>query len=235
MLAAALSALFYVPARARLTVIANRHVYGAREAPDEALRTFGTRLSRSIPLDELLLQLAESLRKTMGSSTEVWTGSERQFERVASVPDRGSARITLSDQEVSVLSRAGVVGPRWLSVWMPRLSAEGPQENIRLAPVTNSGELLGFLVLERPETEEPFSEEEDRALAELTRQVGLALHNLQLDSALQASLEEVRRQAEELQASRMRIVAAADASRREIERNLHDGAQQHLVAMAVKM
>ncbi len=35
--------------------------------------------------------------------------------------------------------------------------------------------------------------------------------------------------------SRARIVAAADQSRRQIERNLHDGAQQHLVALAVKL
>jgi len=39
----------------------------------------------------------------------------------------------------------------------------------------------------------------------------------------------------ELQASRARIVAAADAARRRIERNLHDGAQQRLVALAVKL
>jgi signal transduction histidine kinase len=63
----------------------------------------------------------------------------------------------------------------------------------------------------------------------------LALHNVQLDSALQASLDEVRRQAEELRASRSRIVATADAERRKIERNLHDGAQQHLVALAVNL
>jgi signal transduction histidine kinase len=56
-----------------------------------------------------------------------------------------------------------------------------------------------------------------------------------LDSALQASLDEVRRQAEELKASRARIVAASDAARRQIERNLHDGAQQHLVALAVNL
>jgi signal transduction histidine kinase len=58
---------------------------------------------------------------------------------------------------------------------------------------------------------------------------------VQLDSALQASLDEVRRQAAALQASRQRIVATADAERRRIERNLHDGAQQHLVALAVKV
>ena len=59
--------------------------------------------------------------------------------------------------------------------------------------------------------------------------------NVQLDSALSASLDEVRSKAEELRASRARIVVAGDIERRRIERNLHDGAQQQLVAMAVKL
>ena len=63
----------------------------------------------------------------------------------------------------------------------------------------------------------------------------LTVHNAQLDSALQESLEGLRRQAAELQASRARIVAAADSERRRIERNLHDGAQQHLTALAIKL
>ncbi|WP_129666389.1 histidine kinase [Phytoactinopolyspora endophytica] len=54
------------------------------------------------------------------------------------------------------------------------------------------------------------------------------LDNAGLRAAIALQLVEVRE-------SRARIVAAADASRREIERNLHDGAQQHLVAMAVKV
>ncbi|HET6794401.1 MAG TPA: histidine kinase [Acidimicrobiales bacterium] len=235
MLAAALSAAAYTPARERLSVFANRLVYGAREAPDEALRTWGSRLSRAIPMDELLLQLAESLRKTMGTAAEVWTGGEGRFERVASVPDRGPATIRLSAEEEPVLCRAGVVSRGWLEVWLPALLAGRGDAQIRVVPVVNSGELLGLLVLERRPDLAPYTEEEDRTLAELARQVGLALHNMQLDTALQASLDEVRRQAEELRASRARIVVAADASRREIERNLHDGAQQHLVAMAVKM
>ena len=63
----------------------------------------------------------------------------------------------------------------------------------------------------------------------------LTVHNAQLDSALQESLEGLRRQAAELQASLARIVAAADSERRRIERNLHDGAQQHLTALAIKL
>jgi signal transduction histidine kinase len=49
------------------------------------------------------------------------------------------------------------------------------------------------------------------------------------------SLDEPRLEAEELRASRARVVAADDDLRRRIERDLHDGAQQHLVAIAVKL
>jgi signal transduction histidine kinase len=235
MMAAVVCALVYHPARERLTQTANRLVYGERSAPDEALRTFGTRLSRAIPLDELLLQLAESLHKTMAlDAAEVWTGSEGLLERAASVPDRGSARLDVDPATASVVARAGVSGPAWLAVWLPRLLDGRQDAAMRVAPVAHSGELLGLLVVVR-RADEWFSEEDERVLAELTRQVGLALHNVRLDSALQASLDELRLKAEELQASRARIVAAADAERRRIERNLHDGAQQRLVAVAVKL
>ena len=84
-------------------------------------------------------------------------------------------------------------------------------------------------------TADAFTEEDDRVLTELARQVGLALHNVQLDTALQTTLDELRKQADELRESRARIVASGDAERRRVERNLHDGAQQHLVALAVNL
>jgi signal transduction histidine kinase len=235
MVAAAVCALLYHPARERLAQVANRLVYGERSAPDEALRTFGNRLSRAIPLDELLLQLAESLHKSMAlEAAEVWTGSEGLLERAACVPDRGSARLAIGPAEAPVVARAGVSGPAWLAIWLPRLLDGRQDAAMRVAPVAHSGVLLGLLVVVR-RPDESFSEEDERVLAELARQVGLALHNVRLDSALQASLDELRQKAEELQASRARIVAAADAERRRIERNLHDGAQQRLVALAVKL
>src|SRR3954454_18121840 len=74
MLAAAVAALLWVPARERLADLATRRVYGEGHAPDEVLRTFGSRLTRALPLDELLLQLAESLKATMNLEVaEVWT------------------------------------------------------------------------------------------------------------------------------------------------------------------
>jgi signal transduction histidine kinase len=106
---------------------------------------------------------------------------------------------------------------------------------MRLAPVAHAGELLGFIVATRRRDGELFTEAEDRVLTELARQVALALHNVQLDTALQASLDELQVRNDELQQSRARIVAAGDAERRKLERNLHDGAQQHLVALAVKL
>jgi signal transduction histidine kinase len=56
-----------------------------------------------------------------------------------------------------------------------------------------------------------------------------------LGSALEASLAELQEHAEALRASRARVVAAGDAERRRIERDLHDGAQQHLIGLAVNL
>lgn len=236
MLAAAVAALLYLPARDRLTRFSTRLVYGEREAPDQVLKTFGSRLSRAIPLDELLLQVAESLRKTLSlASAEIWTGSQGRLDRSVSVPDAPVTHLVLGSDEEQVVARAGVSGSAWAKVWLNGLMTGREHSALRVAPITHSGHLLGLIVAVRPATGDAFKEEEDRILTELARQVGLALHNVQLDSALQSSLDEVRRQAEELRASRARIVAASDAARRQIERNLHDGAQQHLVALAVNL
>ncbi len=236
MVAAGVAAAVYLPARERLADAANRLVYGEREAPDTVLRTFGSRLTRAIPMDELLLQLAESLRKTMALDVaEVWTGSNGALNRSISVPDQGAGQLSLDQAELPVVARSGVSGPAWLAVWLPGLLAGRGDAQLRVAPVTHSGELLGLIVAQRRVGGDAFDDEDERVLTELARQVGLALHNVALDSALQASLDEVRRFAEELQASRARIVATADAERRRIERNLHDGAQQHLVALAVNL
>src|SRR5213078_2094543 len=107
MVAAGVAAALCLPARERLERFANRLVYGERHAPDEVLRTFGSRLSRAIPMDELLLQLAESLRKTLAlSRAEVWTGGE-VLERTVSVPDAGAAALVVGATERTVVARAG--------------------------------------------------------------------------------------------------------------------------------
>jgi len=90
----------------------------------------------------------------------------------------------------------------------------------RVYPVRHEGELLGALAIATTSAE-PLSPAQDKLLADLASQAALVMRNGRLIA--------------ELQASRQRIVAAADAARRRIERNLHDGAQQHLVALSVKI
>ena len=87
-------------------------------------------------------------------------------------------------------------------------------------PVRHHGELLGALAVAMPPSE-PITPTQHKLLAGLASQAGLVLRNAKL--------------IEELRASRTRLVAAQDQERRRLERNLHDGAQQQLVALAVKV
>jgi signal transduction histidine kinase len=86
-------------------------------------------------------------------------------------------------------------------------------------PVRHQGEILGALSLTKPPNEN-VSPVEQKLVNDLAAQAGLILRNSRL--------------IEDLRASRQRLVAAQDEERRRLERNLHDGAQQQLVALAVQ-
>ena len=104
----------------------------------------------------------------------------------------------------------------------------------RVVQVRHEGESLGELaVSKRPG--EPFTPVEETLVSDLAAQAGQVLRNVRLTAELQARLREIAAQAVELRASRQRIVVAQDAERRRLDRNIHDGAQQHLVALAVKL
>jgi signal transduction histidine kinase len=235
-LAAALAAVSFGPARRRLLAGANRLVFGTRNAPDDLIRAFASRLTRTTPMEELLLQLTESLVRTMDlTHADVYTGTGEVLEQVAGAPaDPRRQSITVTERERPAVVRARVSGNPWVKVWLPELETTNDHQ-LRVAPIRNAGELLGLLVVERAPSAEPFSEDDDRVLADLAREVGLALHNVQLDSALQDTLVELRVQAAELRESRARIVAGGDAVRRRLERDIHDGAQQNLSALAIEL
>ncbi len=235
LLAAIVVALLAVPLRRRLHAVAEVVVGNRDPSTEEVATAFTARMSRAVPMDELLLQLVESLRSTVpGSKVAIWTGTDGLLSLAVSLPQAPAARLQLTESERAVVAQARIGGPGWAAVWLPAL-LEDDGGDVRLVPVAHLGELLGLVVLRRPPEAARFTEDDERPLVELARQLGLALHNVRLDSALQASLAELAERNEELQASRLRIVNAADDSRRAIERNLHDGAQQHLVALAVKL
>jgi signal transduction histidine kinase len=86
--------------------------------------------------------------------------------------------------------------------------------------VRHHDELLGALSVSTP-ANDPLDPARRRLVSDLASQAGLVLRNVRL--------------IEELKASRQRLVAAQDEERRRLERNLHDGAQQQLVALSVKV
>ena len=86
--------------------------------------------------------------------------------------------------------------------------------------VRDQGELLGALTVTMP-ANDPMGSSKERLVRDLASQAGLVLRNVRL--------------IEELRASRQRLVAAQDEARRRLERNIHDGAQQQLVALTVKL
>lgn len=206
-------------------------------AIDFVRSTFAWRLAKGEPLEELLDQLVEALADSMRlDGAEVWLHSNGVIELAASEPHREPTLLELSPPEQSVIANAQVSGPAWAKVWVPELVAgRNGDAQLRLAPISEKGELLGLIVVERRRRAELLAADADPTLKELAREVAVGVNKFRLDAALRASLEQLRQQALDLQASRARIVSAADAERRRIERDLHDGAQQYLVAMAVKL
>ena len=97
----------------------------------------------------------------------------------------------------------------------------------RAVAVRHSDELLGALAIQKPRNE-PVTAAEDKLLAHLASQAGLVLRNVRLTAELQATIDDLR-------ASRRRLVRAQDEERQRIERNLHDGAQQQLVALMIQL
>jgi signal transduction histidine kinase len=86
-------------------------------------------------------------------------------------------------------------------------------------PVMHQGELLGAISITMPK-DEPLRPAGQQLVADVASQADLVLANTGL--------------IEDLRASRQRLVTAQDEARRRLERNLHDGAQQDLVALGIK-
>ena len=205
--ATAVVAIAFQPVRAWVQRLANRLVYGRRATPYEVLADFAGRMAGAYAAEDLLPRMARILAEgTAATRADVWLKSGEVFHDGAAWPP-GAPPLPPA--------RATVAD-------VPVYPAAD-----RILPVRYQGEVLGALsVSKRPG--EALTPTEDRLLADLAAQVGLVLKNAGLREQLLARLEEIR-------ASRLRLVAAQDAERRRIERNIHDGAQQQLVALAIKL
>ena len=104
----------------------------------------------------------------------------------------------------------------------------------RSMPLVHAGILVGTLDC-GPRIGGVLTAADDDVLSGLARQAALAVHNARLAAELAGRLDEIGVQASELTASRERLVSAQDVERQRLERDLHDGAKQEIVALMAKL
>src|SRR5205807_3360092 len=206
-LATAIVAIGFQPVRERVQRFANRLVYGQRATPYEVLSQFSGRVAETYAADQVLPRMARVLQEGTGAeSATVWLRSGGLLRPAASYPELANGLLPLE-----------VTGER-----LPAI----PSSDHAVA-VEHQGELLGALSVAKRRGE-ALTPMEEKLVDDLAHQAGLVLRNVGLTSELLQRLEELR-------VSRQRLVRAQDQERRRLERNLHDGAQQHLVALKVKL
>ena len=203
-LATAVVAVAFQPLRERLQRFANRVVYGKRATPYEALSEFAGQVGGAYATDEVLPRIARIMADATGADrAHVWLRSGPQLRPGASWPSHGAPP--------DPVALAGDDPPQ----------AAGAD---CFTLVRHQGEVLGALsVAKRPG--EPLTPAEDKLISDLAAQVGQVLRNAGLTGQLGERLADLR-------ASRRRIVTAQDDQRRRIERDLRDGAQRQLLAIA---
>jgi signal transduction histidine kinase len=213
--AAALAiAVLFQPLRRRARLLANRIVYGQRATPYQALADVAQDMAAQLDADVALDRMASVLAGATGAvRVDVWVRVEARLQPRAAWPPG-------SDPPAAV-PLTGPVAPTG-PVALPAFDTA-----TRAVAVRHGDELLGAITLQKPK-DEPMAAAEDKLLEHLASQAGLVLRNVRLTAELQARIDDLR-------ASRRRLVQAQDTERQRIERNLHDGAQQQLVALNVQL
>jgi signal transduction histidine kinase len=205
-LATGIVAVGFQPVRERVQRIANGLVYGTRATPYEVLSQFSERVAESYASEDVLPRMARVLGEgTLAELAEVWLRTGESLHRAAVFP--------LDDATPAAVHLNGTA-----------LAIPGADRSV---VVRHQGEVLGALTVTKRRGEQ-ITPIEVKLMDDLAHQAGLVLKNVGLSADLQARLVDLR-------ASRQRLVAAQDDERRRLERNLHDGAQQHLVALKVKL
>jgi signal transduction histidine kinase len=156
------------------------------------------------------------LRTARSAVVDLVSGIDRQ--PVQSELER-SLRRALGDPELTVRYPDG---SGWLDDEGRPAELPAADSGRVVTPVLSGGRTLAAIV------HDPGLLEDPGLVGAIVATVRLAIDNEQLTAALHTQLEET-------QASRRRIAEAADAERQRIERDLHDGAQQRLVSLAISL
>ena len=206
--AAIIIAVLFQPLRHWFQQFANRLVYGERATPYQVLADFAEDMAEQLDFTEAVDRMVTVLAGATGAvRAEAWIRFGAQLRPAAVWPHDAPP------PPPAPLGPGGGLPP------FPEAS--------RAVAVRHGDELLGALSLHKPRSE-ALTSAEDKLLQHLASQAGLVLRNAALTADLEATIDELR-------ASRRRLVGAQDAERRKIERNLHDGAQQQLIALSIQL
>lgn len=206
--ATAAVAAAFEPVRARIQHWANVAVFGRRATPYEVLSTITGELGGVGRNDDQLESMAALLADGAAAEhTTMWIATGDELHATACWPAHDP------DDHAP------------LAIHDAESSFAEPSRH--LEPVVQDGHLIGALSLER-ERGDPLTPRDHRLIVELAGQASLVIGNARLRADLRARVEDLR-------ASRTRLVATLDEARRRLERDLHDGAQQQLVALKVKL
>ena len=218
--ATVLVALGFAPVREWARGLANRWVYGERQAPYEVLTSLGGRLAGALTPDELLPAIAHAAAVGVGAAAaEVRLtlpgGTTASARWPAAPPSAAPPSAATPTVRRAAVRRAAVRPPHAAAAAPP---PPGPSPVV--VPIRAGATALGELAV-TPRPGFPFTRHHRRLLEHLAQQSAPALSNARLVA--------------ELKASRRRLVSVADDERRRLERDLHDGAQAQLVAVTLRL
>jgi signal transduction histidine kinase len=183
--------------------------------PTDAVRTMLSSLDHLAPNAELAQLTRTVTQATRARRTELWLISDDHLLRVAAYPETGNGAVGISRSELDDQSPGDVDPDGHLDI-----------------PIVFQGRALGRLRAELP-TGRDLGAVESALVEDLAAHAGVVAHNAVLNGELARHVAVLEEQLDELRASRRRLVAAQDAERRKLERDLHDGAQQSLVAALI--
>lgn len=226
------------PLRQRLEGVVARLLYGDEPRGLMALAQLGDLVTPSVDSGRLASTITAAVQGALGASwAGVWVyiaGDGRGTLRPLAVSgvEAGPSALLPDGVPTALTGLSGGVLVADLPVEVAAsLRPLFTHEPAAIASLTSAGSLIGLIACgARPRT--PFAEEDVELLAIVARESALALRNIRLEEELRQRLGQIEEQAAELHNSRQRLVSAQDQERRRIERDLHDGAQQQLVALA---
>jgi signal transduction histidine kinase len=197
-LATGLVAILFQPLRARLQRGVNHLMYGERDDPYAVLSRLLSRLEATLVPEKVLPTIVETVAQAL----------KLPYVALALLPEQPLS-IEAATQTTSDLAAAGSQAPDIVA------SFGTPTADPLQVPLVYQAETVGCLLL-AARAGDTFGKADSRLLADLARQVGVAVYTVRLTTHLQ-------RLSTGLQESRERLVTTREEERRRLRRDLHDG------------